>query len=112
MRPTYQQIIDLVDECQQRRNAAGESNRMMSKWISEGLDALVDLSSQHPVMPEEPTDEMLRLLFTLNSATPRSTEEVSQTYTHLRNLVMRAPSPQPMERVSDTPSAALEASHE
>jgi hypothetical protein len=56
MRPTYQQIIDLVEGCQQRRNAAGESNRMMAKWISEGLNALMHNPSPSPNL-EGLTDE-------------------------------------------------------
>jgi hypothetical protein len=44
LRPAYEQIIDLVDDCQARRTAAGESNRMMAKWISEGLNALVTIA--------------------------------------------------------------------
>lgn len=47
------------------------------------------------IMPEEPTGEMLRVLFTLNSATPRSTAEVRQAYTFLRNVVMQDTPPQP-----------------
>ncbi len=42
---------------------------------------------QHVVgMPNEPTPDMIRLLFTLNSATPRSTDEVKQVYSHLLNF--------------------------
>lgn len=59
----------------------------------------VDLKA---VMPEEPTSEMLRVLFTLNTGTPRSTEEVKQTYTFLRNVAMQTPSPQSREAGSDT----------
>lgn len=36
--------------------------------------------------PEEPDDSSIRALFTLNSPVPRSTEEVRQVYTSLRNL--------------------------
>jgi hypothetical protein len=39
-RPTYEQIIALVEDCRARRDKSGESSRMMSKWISEGLNAL------------------------------------------------------------------------
>lgn len=39
-RPTYQQLIDIVDDCQNRRDNAGENSRMMAKWICEGLNAL------------------------------------------------------------------------
>lgn len=39
-RPSYQQIIDLVQDCVRRMHDAGESHRMMSRWISEGIDKL------------------------------------------------------------------------
>ncbi|HEV7345516.1 MAG TPA: hypothetical protein VGN60_07770 [Devosia sp.] len=51
-RPTYEQIIELVEACRVRRDKAGESSRMMSKWISEGLNALY----AHPPRPETVTD--------------------------------------------------------
>lgn len=53
-RPSYQQIIELVDKCRERRDAAGESSRMMAKWISEGLNALYpDTPADGPIWQVE-----------------------------------------------------------
>lgn len=40
-----------------------------------------------PTMPEEPTEEIMRALFTLNTATARSSAEVKQVYQMIRNLL-------------------------
>ena len=55
-RPTYAQIIDLVEACRVRRDNAGESSRMMSKWISEGLNALYT----HPTTASDDQVEAVR----------------------------------------------------
>lgn len=51
-RPTYAQIIDLVEACRVRRDKSGESSRMMSKWISEGLNSLYAAPHPSPVSEE------------------------------------------------------------
>ncbi|WP_426235771.1 hypothetical protein [Pararhizobium sp. DWP1-1-3] len=49
------------------------------------------------IVPEEPTEEMLRVLFTLNSATPRMTEEVQSVYQALLNFAaLSSPAQEPV----------------
>jgi len=60
-RPTYQQIIDLVQSCVRRMQDAGESHRMMAKWISEGLNAAIS-ASLPSIDSKEGTDEPADLM--------------------------------------------------
>lgn len=57
--------------------------------LRKAVDAAISaVAPPGPVAwPEEPTDDMIRALFTLNSATPRTTAEVIHVYKSLRALV-------------------------
>ena len=35
----YSRIIEIVNDCSERMKAAGESHRMLAKWVSEGINA-------------------------------------------------------------------------
>lgn len=56
----------------------------VAAFFSHTVEAVLPLGEV--VFPEEPDAEMVRTLFTLNTAMPRSTIEIRQVYSQLRNL--------------------------
>ncbi|GAA2867059.1 hypothetical protein GGQ99_001342 [Aminobacter niigataensis] len=80
---------------------AGPQGGLYAEYVRADLASPSPAPAGEPgikaVMPEEPNDAMLRVLFELNSGQPRNTAEAIAAYKLLRNLVERShPTPTPV----------------